>query len=436
MRPDSDELIPFMATDDGLFFTETVDDPSEDRPVWAWWDGRHHEDSKVADSFASFLTQLADGLRNEDIIVNTESRKVLTYWDEIYGQLSKDEARAQFPNDFVEVPQRVVQPFPKPIGALALHLDAVAQNQVNEVVGQYEAALEASGLEWDPARIFVEYITEPHPAELWGCRSKHGDELAGIAVTESLKSAMEALHPLVEASIGSELKRLRVEIHRGVDGGTVFYSTTPSGEMRVGWGWGDEKEAGSAAQGASETHTEWRVIDEARYTPCPSPIASPEVSIAQITAWARQHAPGYVTHFNEPATEARIAEVESLLGAILPKSVREAYRVHNGQPIGAANLLVNSWISLDDLAEESKLLSERSDARPRLPIMKTDGIVFFVEGVSDPEGESPVWLWEYGTEQDERVADSFGAYLAQLAQKMDQSEVAVDEDSGILYYDD
>lgn len=99
-RPDAARLIPFMTSDDGLFFTEAVTDPEDDRPVWVWLEGARHQDVKIADSFGAFLTQLVEGLDAEDVIIHPETSLSLTWWDEIYGQMSKAEAHREFPDDF------------------------------------------------------------------------------------------------------------------------------------------------------------------------------------------------------------------------------------------------------------------------------------------------------------------------------------------------
>lgn len=99
-RADATELIPFMETDDGLFFTESVADPEDDRPVWAWREGARNEDSKIADSFGAFLAHLADGLTDDSVIIDPESKRGLIYWDEFFGNHSMEEAKARSPQYF------------------------------------------------------------------------------------------------------------------------------------------------------------------------------------------------------------------------------------------------------------------------------------------------------------------------------------------------
>lgn len=69
--------------------------------------------------------------------------------------------------------------------------------------------------------------------------------------------------------------------------------------------------------------------------PIPSVVA-PDVRVVRsawrrLEAWCRRHAPGLLDGLNPPASDARIACFERLIGRELPEVVRESYRIHDGQ---------------------------------------------------------------------------------------------------------
>lgn len=295
------------------------------------------------------------------------------------------------------------------------------------VVEIYRRDLSAQMVEWDEARVIVEYWDGSEDSAIWSCQTLVEGELGGIFISEELGNRMNRLRRAIEESSGESVMRLRVGL-----GGDLFFSETRSGDGAK-WEWPDE------ADTIVDLETPIQVIDKldgARYQPWSGEIDEPESSLQRIHAWLRADTPGYVDMFNPPATIDGIEAVEESLGMRLPISVRDAYLAFDGQPAGSANVLMFNWLSLDSAMAELENFKSRSDLRPRLPIMVTDGIVAYVEAPDSDSGDSPIWLWEYRSSRDEKLADSFGAYLSQLADLMQAGDVVVDNETGILSHFD
>lgn len=73
----------------------------------------------------------------------------------------------------------------------------------------------------------------------------------------------------------------------------------------------------------------------------------------QLEEWLAENAPAVLETLRDPATESEIDDVEREIGMELPPSVRESYRVHDGEARGAFGLF-GCWrlLPLTEVVEE------------------------------------------------------------------------------------
>lgn len=193
------------------------------------------------------------------------------------------------------------------------------------------------------------------------------------------------------------------------------------------------------------TPKSFRKKDEVHYQHYPDHAEPVAEALGRIKKWleanseliARSRNPqfksGSTGVFNPPATVEQIKQAEERLGVTFPKSLSDAYLLHNGTGPKDQSTLYR-WLPLEEQERCAGYLVGHNDNQPRLPVMETDGIVFFIETTTSQEDDPPVWLNDHEMQVDEKVADSFGAFLSQLADHMQRGTVIVDPDSGLINY--
>lgn len=145
-----------------------------------------------------------------------------------------------------------------------------------------------------------------------------------------------------------------------------------------------------------------------------------------IENWLAEHAPEIKANLNPPATEVEIAEAESTLGVGFPTSVRESYRVHNGES-GESDGLFGLWrlLPLDKVVARSKELATLSkqysfndfDPGLMIPILESSGDFQYVESSKAGE-ESPVFEWWHESPSRETKAPGFGGFVDAFIEKL------------------
>ena len=82
----------------------------------------------------------------------------------------------------------------------------------------------------------------------------------------------------------------------------------------------------------------------------------------RIERWLRTHAPQVYESLRPGATDKQLDEGERRLGVSFPESVRESYRIHDGQePDGPA--LIDAWefLSLERILDEWQVWKQLLD---------------------------------------------------------------------------
>jgi cell wall assembly regulator SMI1 len=113
--------------------------------------------------------------------------------------------------------------------------------------------------------------------------------------------------------------------------------------------------------------------------------------LARLDAWYEAHLPPTQYRFNPPATDARIDEVEQLIGLKLPQSFRDLYRWHDGDSDEHwGHIYGLPLLSLDQIVAEHHIWQETLE--------DIDGDRYAISGGSWPEGAvdpayiNPAWL--------------------------------------------
>lgn len=135
--------------------------------------------------------------------------------------------------------------------------------------------------------------------------------------------------------------------------------------------------------------------------------------------------PQFSQLLNPPATEAEIAAAESQIGLCFPPSVRESYRIHNGESEESDGLFeVWRFLPLSDVIvwwQEMKLIEDTYacgdfDIGSMIPIMFMEGDLRYVDH-SESGAETPLVEWRQGDPSRDQKAASFADFLQQFLQE-------------------
>ena len=307
------------------------------------------------------------------------------------------------------------------------------ENLAEEVVQQFRDAIEAEGSAWVSAAIPFEvadmrisagvaYYAEPDGT----VSGLYLDIVRCAAIARELTAA-------ISESTGSEVRRVRLNVASdwsvSVD---HFGPRLDPDDIGLHFGvWPDEP----GYEGRVFVRPEIERVDSWQYSQVAGSAGVVAGSLARIGGWLEANEAEYAALLNPPASAADLDRFEQELGVVLPASVREAWLIHDGQ--SGRGVLHYTWLPVAQSADQLQYFSSRSDGGEGLiPIMTFDGIVLFVESVSEPGLDGPVWLWEANTHRDERLADSFGQYLAWFAEECEAGNITGELLQSVLVHRD
>lgn len=165
----------------------------------------------------------------------------------------------------------------------------------------------------------------------------------------------------------------------------------------------------------------------------------------RVREWLETNAPDLKSLLRPGATDAELSKTEATLGLDFPPSVRESYRVHDGQEPGTFGLF-GGWrlLPLTDVLREWEKQREierdfefdQWDPKTAIPIMDDGGGNFlYVEHAPDGS-ETPVIEWWHENPTRDVKAPSFEAYLDAFLDALDAGEYLYLEDDGALVHED
>ena len=179
----------------------------------------------------------------------------------------------------------------------------------------------------------------------------------------------------------------------------------------------------------------------------------------RIEAWLSAHVPTLAETLNPPATARQIADAEAIIGAEFPPELLASLAVHDGQRpdelevFGEWALLcvaesARVWRKLARMADEGALHTHDEPAwvkvigavRPRswdrasIPIASDGQGDHLILDLDPPRGGTRGQVVTYGPRRSSRevVAPDFGAWLAQIAARLENGEIVVAEDGTSL----
>ncbi|AFO57637.1 SMI1/KNR4 family protein [Natrinema sp. J7-2] len=165
----------------------------------------------------------------------------------------------------------------------------------------------------------------------------------------------------------------------------------------------------------------------------------------RVREWLETNAPDLTDVLRPGATDADISRAESGVGLAFPPSVRESYRIHNGQEPGTFGLF-GGWqlLPLTDVVREWEKQREIErdfefghwDPDAAIPIIADGGGNFlYVEHAPDG-AETPVIEWWHEDPTRDVQASSFAAYLDAFLDALEASEYVYLEDDAALVHED
>ena len=91
----------------------------------------------------------------------------------------------------------------------------------------------------------------------------------------------------------------------------------------------------------------------------------------RIERWVSDHAPPFLLTLAPPATEDKLAELESVLGRVLPDDFKVSYRIHNGQILRGHSWDASRFLFDEGLRQIQGMVENRETLR-QAPISKID----------------------------------------------------------------
>lgn len=165
----------------------------------------------------------------------------------------------------------------------------------------------------------------------------------------------------------------------------------------------------------------------------------------RVREWLDTNAPELTTVLRPGATDAEISQAESAIGLEFPPSVRDTYRIHDGQTddsfglVGYWRLLpltavVRQWKELRDIEREFEFGDW--DPRMSIPVMENGGgDLLYVEHAPDGS-ETPVVEWWHENPTRDVKAPSFAAYIDAFLDALEAGEYVYLEADGALVHED
>ncbi len=297
--------------------------------------------------------------------------------------------------------------------------DSRALASLSELVESCIADLVERSVEWDVGRLMVQF---EDGSSSWALSVRSGGSQAGISPSRRTKKLAKSLSAEIDLPL---VARMRVNF---LASGEVSVEATDSSVVgSPDWVWPDEE--GYAGRVYESPPIER--MDSWGFESVSGATGEPADSLMRAGEWLSANVPELAAILNPGSSEEALVDFEDRLGVVLPRSVREAWLVHDGQS-GNHGALRYIWLSLEASAEQLRWFGDRPDGGVgMIPILKIDGHVAYVESVASGESDGPVWLWEVRGNRDMRLADSFGEYLAWFAGACAAGEIVVSE-SGLL----
>lgn len=127
------------------------------------------------------------------------------------------------------------------------------------------------------------------------------------------------------------------------------------------------------------------------------PDLSVKTSFESILVWLQSNAPELVDEFNPPAAEPELAAFENRTGLMLPRTVRAAYAIHNGEKNTSQGIFGGwRWLPLDEVStiRHNPTAYGIELAEAMIPVLVSGGgDYFYVEAASTPSEISEVIEW-------------------------------------------
>ena len=169
---------------------------------------------------------------------------------------------------------------------------------------------------------------------------------------------------------------------------------------------------------------------------------SVEVSLQTVRSWLMSNAPPLVELLNAPASEGDLVSFEKQTGLRLPRSVRAAYAIHDGETPSSQGLFgALRWLPLTEVTAIRRRPQDFGvELTPTMiPVLVSGGGDYhFVDSVADADEDSAVFEWWHEQPARERRAASFAWMLEKFAESLGEGQYIYqpDEFRGLIHEDD
>ena len=167
-----------------------------------------------------------------------------------------------------------------------------------------------------------------------------------------------------------------------------------------------------------------------------------ETSFETIRLWLQTNAAPLYDEFNPPASAEEIHAFESQAGVTLPRSLRAAYSIYNGEK-GTTNGIFGAWrwLPLNEAMSHRQYLLESglSLAAGAIPVLISGGgDYFYAESVESARNDSEIMEWWHEQPGRDVKYKSFAAFLAEFAELLERGQYVYlpDEFVGLIDRDD
>lgn len=171
-------------------------------------------------------------------------------------------------------------------------------------------------------------------------------------------------------------------------------------------------------------------------------VASVEDSFDAMRLWLQGNAPALVRQLNPPVTDAEFAAFAEQTGLILPKSVRAAYAIHDGEKESSQGMFgAWRWMPLSEVTAIRLQPNEfgGSITDIMIPIVASGGGDYlYVESVDSHSDESEVMEWWHEEPTRDVRHASFAAMLHQFVADLKRGKYVYRHDDfvGLIDKDD